>query len=118
MALYNANGQIALTQVNGSSYTGRQAADGSWNIVINDGVTGGYRGLMHPCGAINAVVVTDASASFYAANGSMNVISNAFGGYSSIQPQGTGFSAVAPNHLLGADTNRLLGADGSLLTGF
>lgn len=86
MSLYNADGQINTTVVDGSSYTGLYAADGSWNIVINDGST--YKGLYHPCGAFNAVVVTDPFSSTYASNGSINVIANAFGGYSPVNPLG------------------------------
>ena len=86
MTLYNANGQINLTSVAGTSYTGLYAADGSWNIVINTATS--WQGLQHPCGALNAFVVTDPSAGFYAANGSMNVLSNGSGGYNPPNPPG------------------------------
>lgn len=86
MALYNADGQINLTAVDGSSYTGLYAADGSINIVLNDGSA--WTGRYHPCGAWNAVVVSDSSTSAINSNGSLNVISNSFGGYSPLTPLG------------------------------
>lgn len=88
MSLYNADGQVRTTQVGGSSYTGLDATDGSWNIVINDGTS--IKGLYHPCGALNAVIVTDSSAGYYSKNGSMNVIANTTGGYSPVVPRGDG----------------------------
>lgn len=55
--LYNANGSINVTVVNGSALTGLYAADGSWNVVIRDGNS--LTGLQHPCGAFNVVVATN-----------------------------------------------------------
>lgn len=86
MSLYNADGQVNLTVVNGSFYTGLHAADGSWNVVINNSPS--YQGLYHPCGALNAVVVTDPSSSYYDSNGSLNVVLNSSGGYSPVSPDG------------------------------
>lgn len=48
MSIYNADGKINITEVDGSSYTGLYAADGSINVVLDDGVN---FGLYHPCGA-------------------------------------------------------------------
>jgi len=92
LSLYNADGQINTTQVAGNAITGSRAPDGSYNIVIN--ASGSYQGLHHPCGAYNAVVVTDPSSNYYAANGSMNVIANNFGGYSPMSPSGNRFGGV------------------------
>ena len=64
MSLYDANGDINTTEVAGSAVTGLYAADGSLNIVTDDGT---YTGLYHPCGALR---VTTGSASMYAADGS------------------------------------------------
>lgn len=75
MALYDANNQIILTEVDGSSYTGLYAADGSYNIVINNRST--YKGLYHPCGAYNAVVYSSGIKSYYAPNGSVYITDNA-----------------------------------------
>lgn len=70
MSLYNADGQINLTVVSGSSYTGAQAPDGSYYIVLNAGTS--YTGFRHPCGAINAVV-NETPSSAKAPNGSAYV---------------------------------------------
>lgn len=82
MAHYNANGQTNLTAVDGSTYTGAQAADGSWYIVINDGST--YTGFRHRCGAINAVITTSLASASHT-NGSMYVI---------LQDDGVGYTPV------------------------
>jgi len=87
MSLYNSDGQINTTQVNGSTYTGLFAADGSWNIVVNS--SSNYVGLFHPCGALNAVIVNDPYSSYYNANGSINVVYNA-SGLTPVQPNGDG----------------------------
>lgn len=92
MTLYNTNGQIRLTSVPGTSLTGLYAADGSYNIVLNTNTTQ-WLGLQHPCGAYNAVVVTN-PISFYNANGSLNVIQNSDTSYSSAFP--AGFSSSTP----------------------
>jgi hypothetical protein len=80
---YNADGRIATTVVNGSTYTGRYAADGSWNIVLNDGSS--LTGLTHPCGALNAVI-NDSAVTYYASNGSVNVVTLSPGVYSPKYP--------------------------------
>lgn len=94
MSLYNASGTINLTSVSGSSYTGLSAIDGSWNIVINTSTI--PVGLYHPCGALNAVVVTDPSSGYYNINGSMNVISNGSGGYNPVYPASSSSGGDAP----------------------
>lgn len=76
---YNADGKITTTVVNGAAYTGRYAADGSWNIVLNDGSA--LTGLTHPCGALNAVI-NDSAVTYYANNGSVNVVTIALNTYS------------------------------------
>lgn len=68
---YNADGKVTTTVVDGSAYTGRYAADGSWNIVLNDGSA--LTTLTNPCGALNAVI-DDAAVTYYANNGSINVV--------------------------------------------
>lgn len=82
MSAYNSSGQINLTSVNGSTYTGRYASDGSTYIVINDGTQ--LTGFNHPCGAVNAVVTTSPS-SFQHPNGSMYVV-NTIDGYHPVTP--------------------------------
>jgi hypothetical protein len=73
LSLYNSDGQIVITQVDGVSYTGLYAADGTYNAVVNDNPP---PGLYHPCGAFNAVSVADTSAGFYSPSGAVNVILN------------------------------------------
>lgn len=80
---YNASGRILTTVVDGSVYTGRYAADGSWNIVLNDGSA--LVGLTHPCGALNAVI-NDSAVTYYANNGSINVVTIDVGVYSPKYP--------------------------------
>lgn len=70
MALYNADGQMNLTAVDGLTYTGASAPDGSYYIVLNNGLT--YTGYRHPCGAINAVV-NETTTNASAPNGSIYV---------------------------------------------
>lgn len=77
MSLYNASGQRQITIVNGSTYTGIYAVDGSYNGVINDGT--GIKGLYHPCGAFNVVIVTNPYSTLQATNGSYNIIASSNG---------------------------------------
>lgn len=79
MSLYNANGQITLTPVVGSSITGLSAADGSYNVVLTTENTT-IKGLHHPCGAYWGTV--SSTQTFYAPDGSMNITSNGDGTYS------------------------------------
>jgi hypothetical protein len=65
--IYDANGTIATTVVNGLSRTGLYAADGSVNIVLDD-VTS--KGAYHPCGALrvnssNGTTTYDATGAYY-----------------------------------------------------
>lgn len=81
----NISGKNLCTVVSGSSYTGLYAVDGTWNIVTNDGTT--LKGSQHPCGALNAVIVTDPSSPYYAPNGSINVITRDSGvTYTTVYP--------------------------------
>lgn len=49
MSLYNATDRsINVTVVSGSTWTGLQNADGSYNVVLADTT---FRGTHHPCGA-------------------------------------------------------------------
>jgi hypothetical protein len=74
VSLYNGDGQIVITQVDGTSYTGLYAADGSYNAVVNNETP--LPGLYHPCGALNASSVDDTVTSFYSPTGGVNVILN------------------------------------------
>lgn len=71
MALYNANGQIRITVVDGNSLVGAQAPDGSYYAVINDGTQ--LTGIRHPSGALNAVVVYEPQLNIQAPNGSVYI---------------------------------------------
>lgn len=66
------SGTFEVTVVDGSTYTGLYAADGSLNVIKYNGT---YKGMYHPCGAL-LVTPVDGSAfvGFYAPDGSMNVI--------------------------------------------
>lgn len=46
---YNADGKVLTTTVDGLTLTGLMAADGSYNVVIDDAVN---TGVYHPCGAL------------------------------------------------------------------
>lgn len=58
MPLYSDSGKINTTVVNGSSFTGLYAADGSINIVVDDASN---RGVYHPCGAVRVNSATGSS---------------------------------------------------------
>lgn len=67
MSLYSADGTINTTVVDGSTFTGLYAADGSINVVLDDTT---YKGVYHPCGAfrVNSGTgssVYDASGAYY-----------------------------------------------------
>lgn len=47
--LYNADGKVNVTQVDGLTWTGLRAADGSINVVVDDS---SHYGVRHPCGAL------------------------------------------------------------------
>lgn len=76
MPHWNLNKRVNTTSVAGNAFVGYYAADGSCNIVINDGVTGGFLGLKHPSGANNAVITVNQGDPYYAKNGSINVIAD------------------------------------------
>jgi hypothetical protein len=115
MSLYNADGQISTTQVNGSTYTGLYASDGSYNIVINS--SSSYIGLFHSCGALNAFVTTNPYAGYYAPNGSVYVILNNFSGYSLTIPLGrAGGSVQARTQIVGTRGSIAAGATAAIVT--
>jgi lysophospholipase L1-like esterase len=91
---YNANGQLILTSVPGTSYTGLYAADGSFNAVLTTENTT-WKGLHHPCGAYWGTVVSSPSSpvSYYAKDGSMNITQNSDSSYSTFFPQPTASQA-------------------------
>lgn len=49
MGVYKSNGKLASTTVTGSSLVGLKAADGSFNIVLDDAA---HTGVYHPSGAL------------------------------------------------------------------
>ena len=53
--IYNSDGRINVTKVNGLTYTGVYAPDGSLNVYDTTGGTS-WAGAYHPCGAINVVL--------------------------------------------------------------
>ncbi len=73
MSLYSNDGYINTTTVDGTSFTGIYAVDGSINVILDDSSN---TGVYHPCGAIRI---------------------NSSGGNSYYDPSG----AVYYNHLLG-----------------
>lgn len=75
--LYNQDGDIRVTVVNGNSLVGIQAADGSLNAVLNDGNSS--TGLHHRSGAFNAIEVTDTPSSVQAPNGSCYIFNTTDG---------------------------------------
>lgn len=71
MGLYNADGQIRVTVVDGSKFTGLYAPDGSWNVVESS--PSSYSGAYHPCGAFYVTFTSDNTVKRYAPNGSLYV---------------------------------------------
>lgn len=71
MSLYDSNGQIRVTVVDGNTLTGAQAPDGSYYVVLNDGST--LTGLRHPSGALNAILAEDVLPYAQAPNGSIYI---------------------------------------------
>ena len=70
MSLYAADGSINVTIVDGSTYTGLYAPDGSWNVI-----TDGSQGLYHPCGAYRVTIVSGSEyTGIQAADGSWNAV--------------------------------------------
>jgi hypothetical protein len=72
--LYNTSGKQIIKAVSGSTYTGLQAIDGSYNGVLS--VTNTPKGLYHLCGAYNIKVTTNVFSGWQAPDGSMYVIDN------------------------------------------
>lgn len=68
--IYNSDGQVKVIEVSGSTFTGIKAVDGSLNVVFNDGSA---KGIYHPCGALNAILVTEKPSTIQAPNGSVYV---------------------------------------------
>lgn len=68
MSVYDADGSLRTTTVDGSTYTGVYAADQSINVVEND-VT--YTGIYHPCGALR--VNTTPGETYYDVSGAANL---------------------------------------------
>lgn len=67
MAVYDSDGKIRLTIVDGNTRVGPQAADGSYNVVQDDA---GGKGFHHRSGAFrmnssNGAVVQDSSGAHY-----------------------------------------------------
>ena len=70
----DANGHTLVTLVDGTTFTGLTAADGSINVFDASAVST-PTGLHHPCGAMNVSVVDGTSfTGYHAANGAVNVI--------------------------------------------
>lgn len=119
MTIYNADGQRQVTIVSGASYTGVYATDGTFNGVLNDGVTT-YKGVYHPCGAYNVCKVTDPSVGVYAPNGSFNVIVSSNGyallgrptTYTAWNPATKGATAVLSNNNLTLTNSAGSGSNG------
>lgn len=61
---YTVGGKINTTTVNGATYTGLYAANGSINVVLDDAVN---KGIYHPCGAIR--VNTTPNSNYYDGTG-------------------------------------------------
>lgn len=70
MAVYADDGSIRVTVVDGSTFTGAQAPDGSLYVVVRTNQIGRY----HPCGAMLVTpVITNAAAGALAPDGSLFV---------------------------------------------
>lgn len=70
MAVYADDGSIRVTVVDGSTFTGAQAPDGSLYVVVRTSQIGRY----HPCGALLVTpVITNAAAGALAPDGSLFV---------------------------------------------
>lgn len=69
MAVYASDGSINVTVVDGSTFTGAQAADGSLYVVERTSEIGAY----HPCGALLVTPITSNDPIIYASDGSLKV---------------------------------------------
>lgn len=103
---YNADGQLIFKPVAGTSLTGLYAVDGSYNVVLTTENTT-WKGLTHPCGAYWGTIVVDYG-SYYAIDGTVNIISNGDGTYSPAFPMG---NASIPS----SNFTFLIDSDGALL---
>jgi len=73
VGIYSTGNTINITEVDGMTFKGRYAIDGSWNGVNKTGVAS-YVGLINPCGAINYSINNSLTpVTLYATNGSLNV---------------------------------------------
>lgn len=113
--LTNSRGHVVVNIVNGSTFTGLKAADGSLNVFDATSATTPV-GLYHPCGAMNITLVTGNSLTGrYAPNGSIYIVNDSTE-YGIYHPCGamnvTGFIVTGAQTLLGAEPNGLaLNAD-------
>ncbi len=74
MGLYNADGKQQVTIVDGTTWTGKHAPDGSYYGVLSAGGT--FIGSEHRCGALNVTSTTSTTVT-YAPDGSLYAINNA-----------------------------------------
>lgn len=103
-------GHVSVTEVDGTTFTGLYAADGSLNVydATSDTVP---NGLYHPCGAMN-ITITDGTTltGRYANNGSLYVVidSTQYGVYHSCGAMNiTGITVSLAEELLGSETDGL-----------
>lgn len=103
-------GHVSVTEVDGTTFTGLYAADGSLNVydATSDTVP---NGLYHPCGAMN-ITITDGTTltGRYANNGSIYVVidSTQYGVYHSCGAMNvTGLVVSLAEELLGSETDGL-----------
>lgn len=75
MSLYAADGSFNVTVVDGSSYVGLFAVDGSINVIASPDPATTYVGLYHPCGAYWVTLNTSTSepVSINNIDGSLNI---------------------------------------------
>lgn len=85
-----------VTVVNGSTYTGVYAADGSINVVVLV-APAGWEGVYHDCGAFNVVMSSDQS--LYHASGAYNAVDEGGGVYSFGMFRTNGVSNLDPDAL-------------------
>lgn len=78
--LYDSNSNIRVTPVSGSALTGLHAADGSINIILDDGAN---KGIIHPCGAMR--VNSSAGTTYYDPSGAV-YLNQLLGGHNSVFP--------------------------------
>lgn len=69
------DGSWNITYVDGTELTGLFAPDGSF-YVVDQTLNTDYAGIMHPCGAMNVVTISEGDIGMYAANGALQITSN------------------------------------------